>query len=56
MTEITDVELFASLDSTEAGLKQSCHEVFGRDESAGGFIHKRDFAKILEVWARSHTR
>ena len=51
--EITGQNLFSSLDSTEAGLKQSCKEAFGNDEAADGFFDKRDFAKIHKAWSRS---
>ena len=48
-----DRELFASFDSTEAGVQKSCEEGFGVDETFEGFFHKGQLAKIHKAWSVS---
>ena len=44
--------LFVALDSTEECVRSTAKEAFGVDVESGGFIHKREMAKIITAWTQ----
>ena len=52
MEEISDREMFISLDPTEEGLAKSARDAFGIDPDQN-FAHKKELAKLKKTWSQA---
>ena len=49
--------VFVALDSSEEGLRSMAKDAFGFDlSSEGGFIHKREMAKVIASWKEAQLQ
>ena len=55
--DVLSQAVFVALDSSEEGLRSVAKDAFGIDLSTeGGFIHKREMAKVIASWKESRIQ
>ena len=55
--DVLSQAVFVALDSSEEGLRSMAKDAFGIDLSTeGGFIHKREMAKVIASWKESRIQ
>ena len=55
--DVLSQAFFVALDSSEEGLRSMSKDAFGIDlSSEGGFIHKREMAKVIASWKESRIQ